>query len=139
MTTVNPTLNVNLNNPILPPVTFIPGSFLITAITRTIPMQISFTVPSNSENTYRPGQLIRLFIPHSYGMQQANNLTCKVISVQPTIISVNVDSTNFDPFVIPNNPEAETPASFSPSGAQNLTLDNTTTQVPFQPLNNVGN
>lgn len=137
--TISSTLKINVNNPYLPGVVFIPGRFLITGITQSMPMQISFTVPSNSSNTYVPGQLIRLFVPRSYGMYQADGLTAKIMSVQSITLTVNVNSLGFDAFVIPSDPLAETPASFVPAGAQNLTLDNTTAQVPFQPLNNTGN
>jgi len=101
-------------------------------------MQITFTVPSTGSNTYQPGMLIRLFVPRTYGMFQANGLTGTILSILDTVLTVDIDSSLFDIFAIPlvNN---ESPASFSGAGSRNLQYSNTTNQVAFQPLNNIGN
>lgn len=128
----------NINNPYLPGVIFIPSSMLITAITKAYPAQITFTVPSTGFNTYRQGQLIRLFIPKTYGMMQANGKTVEILSVIDNTMLVDMDSSQFDAFAIPFVTN-ESPASFSPAGSRNLEFNNNTNQVAFQPLNNIGN
>lgn len=88
-------------NTYLPPATVIPGDLLITAISQSYPMQVTFI--NSSENTYISGQNVRLVIPTVYGMQQANGLTGTILSVDDVnfIFSLDIDSTNFDPFWYP--------------------------------------
>lgn len=124
-------------NQFLPGVIQIPSTLLITAITQSFPMVITFTVPSTGANTYVIGQLVRLTIPFPYGMQQANGLTGRIVQIGLTNMSLNIDSTNFDPFTIPLS--GEQPASLAPAGSQNLEFSNLTDQVGFQSLNNIGN
>jgi hypothetical protein len=101
-------------------------------------MVVTFTVPSTGSNTYVIGQLVRLTVPRTCGMYQANGLTGRVLAVDSTTMSLNIDSTYFDTFV-DGSSTYETPASLAPAGSQNLQFNNTTGKVPFQSLNNVGN
>jgi hypothetical protein len=101
-------------------------------------MVITFTVPSTGANTYQMGQLVRLVVPRTWGMYQANGLTGKIIQIGALTMTLNIDSTRFDVFV-DGSATSETPASLSPAGSQNLEYDNTTRDVPFQSLNNIGN
>jgi hypothetical protein len=119
----------------------IPSSLLITNITQSLPMVVSVEIgnPSTEANTYIVGMSVRLFIPKSYGMFQANNLVGKITQINGDDFTLNIDSTLFDPFVIPAQPNAETPASIAPFGSNNLEYDNFTNKVPFQSLNNIGN
>ncbi len=128
----------NNSNVYLPPVVAIPSALEISAITRSNPMVITATPNTDQENTYQPRQVIKLMIPYVFGMFQANGLQVEIISVDDDEITVAVDSTNFDSFVVPNG-EIEQPASLSPAGSRNLQYDNSTRQVPFQSLNNIGN
>src|SRR5208283_4661286 len=91
----------NNANTFLPPVVVIPGSLIITAISNSFPMAVSFI--NTSANLYIPGQVMNLNIPSNYGMQQANGLQAQILSVDDTnfIFYMNVDSTNFDIFMIP--------------------------------------
>lgn len=129
--------NPNNSNTYLPGVIFIPSMLLITAITNSYPMQITFFVPPTGVNTYQAGQLIRLNIPKSYGMFQANGLTGKIISMGLTTMTLDIDSRLFDVFSIPSI--GTTPASLSPAGSRNLEYSNNTNNIAFQPLNNIGN
>jgi len=116
----------------------IPSALLITDITKAYPMVVTFTVPPAGANTYIAGQLVRLNIPYTWGMLQANGLTGKVLGVNSTTMALDIDSTNFDAFVyLPNS--VESPASLAPAGSRNLEYSNFTDQVPFQSLNNQGN
>jgi hypothetical protein len=99
---------------------------------------ITFTVPSSGANTYVLGQVVRLTVPKTWGMYQANARTGKIIQIGASTMSLNIDSTGFDAFVY-NPSSSETPASLAPAGSQNLEFNNTSGQVPFQSLNNIGN
>jgi hypothetical protein len=101
-------------------------------------MVVTFTVPSTGSNSYLSGQLVRLVVPITWGMYQANGLTGKILQVGATTMSLNIDSSRFDTF-IDGSSSKDTPASLSPAGSQNLEYNNTTDSVPFQSLNNIGN
>lgn len=129
----------NNANQYLPGTIAIPSALLITAITQSYPMMVTATVPvETASNSYIVGQLVRLMVPKSYGMYQANQLTGQILEVNGLDFFLDIDSTLFDPFVIPPS-TAETPASFSPAGSRNLQYSNSTNQVGFQSLNNRGN
>jgi len=122
----------------LPGVIQIPSMLLITGITRSYPMIVTFTVPSTGSNTYVVNQLVRLTIPRTWGMYQANGLVGQIMAVDSTTMQLDIDSNHFDAFVDGSN-TSETPASLSPAGSRNLEFNNTSRQVPFQSLNNIGN
>lgn len=126
-------------NQYLPGVIAIPSSLVIIAITRSYPMVCTITVnPVTESNTYISRQVVRLFIPYSYGMSQANGLQGKIVNVSGSNISLDIDSRLFDPFVVPAG-NAEQPASMAPAGSRNLQYSNQTDLVGFQSLNNIGN
>ncbi len=101
-------------------------------------MVITFTVPVTGSNTYVVDQVVRLTVPKTWGMFQANGLRGRILAVDSTTMTLNIDSTLFDAFV-DGSASSETPASLAPSGSQNLQFNNTTDQVGFQSLNNIGN
>lgn len=94
--------------------------------------------PVTESNTYIPGQVVRLFVPYTYGMFQANGLQGKILEVSGSNISLDIDSRLFDSFAVPAS-NAEQPASMAPAGSRNLQYNNTTNDVAFQSLNNIGN
>ena len=126
----------NNANQYLPPVITIPSSLEITAISQSNPMQITTMMNSDQVNTYQMSQVVVLTVPVTFGMWQANGLKGIISGVAGNIISLAIDSTNFDPFVNPNNGQV---ASLAPSGSNNLQFNNTTALTPFQSLNNIGN
>lgn len=125
-------------NQYLPGVIQIPSMLLITNMTQSYPLVITFSVPEFSSNTYREGQVVRLTVPRTWGMYQANGLTPRIMSVGLTTMTLDLDTTYFDAFV-DGSATSVTPASLAPAGSRNLEYDNTTNQVPFQSLNNTGN
>lgn len=129
-----------MRNNYLPPVITTPSSLQITSISQSLPAVIAVEIadPSTELNTYESGQLIRVNIPKPYGMQQMANKTVQVISNDGINISVNIDSTQFDPFAIPST-TGEAPPTIAPSGSRNVQYDNTTRLVPFQSASNRGN
>ncbi len=130
----------NNANTYLAGVITIPSTLLITAITNSKPMVMTTTYdPVTAANTYIPGMVVKLVVPKSYGMFQANGLSGKIISVLGSVFTLAIDSTNFDAFVIPAS-TAEQPASIVPSGSNNTEYNNTTVyNLPFKSLNNIGN
>lgn len=131
----------NDSNNYLPGTIQIPSSFVITEITKSNPMVITYTINDLSESfSYVPGQVVRLFVPITYGIFQADNLVGRILSIDEdnNQITVDIDSSLFDTFAIPGTGTFQ-PASFSPAGSRNLEFDNSTNQVPFQSLNNIGN
>jgi len=128
----------NNANVYLPGVIQIASALQITAITNDIVAVITAEVDDVvAYNSYIAGQLIVLTIPFEYGMQQANGLTVKILEIDDLNFSVDLNTVNFDPFVVPGSPTQQ--ASFAPSGSQNLQFSNLTNQLPFQSLNNIGN
>lgn len=125
-------------NAYLPPVITIPSALEIIAISQSLPMSITTSADSDQMNVYIPGQTIRLTVPFNYGMYQANGLMGQIQSVTAPSMTVNIDSSGFDPFVVPSS--GEQPASLAPAGSQNLQyMNGTNFSVPFQSLNNIGN
>lgn len=128
----------NNANEYLPGVIQTPSALEITNISRSYPMVVSTTnIPQTQVNIYIPQQLVKLFVPINFGMFQANGLILQILDVNGNDLSLDIDSTQFDSFVIPST--GEQPASLSPSGSQNLQYNNTTNNVPFKSLNNIGN
>jgi hypothetical protein len=127
-------------NVYLPGVIQIPSALLITNITQSSPMVVSFTVPSTGSDSYIIGQAVRLTVPITWGMFQANGLIGVILSIDTVAMtmSLNIDSTLFDTFLYSPN-SADTPASLAPAGSRNLQFNNQTDQLPFQSLNNIGN
>lgn len=128
----------NNANTYLPGTIQIPSSLLITAITQTDPAIITAEVNDvTAYNSYIAGQAILLTIPFQYGMQQANGLTVKILSIDNLNFSVDMNAVGFDAFSVPATPTQ--PASFSPSGSNNVAYSNGTNFLAFQCLNNIGN
>jgi hypothetical protein len=71
-------------------------------------------------------------------MIQANNLVGTITAINGLNFTLNLDSSLFDPFVIPTG-NVEQPATIAPFGSRNLQYNNQTDLVPFQSLNNIGN
>lgn len=127
-------------NQYLPPVIQIPSSLLITNITTSSPMVVSVAIGNTSTeaNTYIVGMAIRLFVPQTYKMYQANNLVGTIIDISGLDFTLNLDSSLFDTFVIPSG-NVEQPATIAPFGSRNYQYNNKSAEVPFQSLNNIGN
>jgi hypothetical protein len=128
-------------NQYLPPVICIPSSLLITAITQSNPMVVSVNIENTSTeaNTYIVGMSVRLTVPQSYLMYQANNLVGTITAINGLNFTLNLDSSLFDAFIVPSG-NVEQPATICPFGSRNLEYNNTNDKiVPFQSLNNIGN
>lgn len=134
-------LRKKMPNQYLPPVIQIPSALNITAIEQSLPMVITVSVGNSSTqvNDYIVGMSIKLNVPQSYGMFQANNLVGTIIAINGSNFTLNWDSSQFDPFVVPSG-NVEQPATIAPNGSRNLQYTNgTSLNVPFQSFNNIGN
>ena len=129
----------NNANQYLPGTIQIPSALEIASITQSYPMVVTATIDMETQaNTYIAGQLVRFFIPYTFGMWQLNGLTGEILSVNNLVFTIDIDSRLFDAFSIPN-PNLQGPASFSPAGSRNLSFSNITNKVGFQSLNDRGN
>ncbi len=130
-----------MTNQYLPPVILIPSSLTITSISQSLPMIISVSIqtPTTEANTYIVGMAVRLFVPQTYKMYQANNLVGTITQINGSNFTLNIDSSQFDAFVIPTG-NVEQPATIAPNGSRNLEYNNSNiNKVPFRNLNNIGN
>lgn len=127
-------------NQYLKPVIQIPSTLNIIAITQSSPMIITVEIGNSTTeaNTYIIGMAVKLFVPQTYKMYQANNLIGTITNINGSNFTLNIDSSQFDPFVIPAG-NVEIPATLTPYGSRNLQYNNFTNNVPFQSLNNIGN
>ena len=121
------------NNIFLPPSPVIPAFLLISNITRANPCVVTVSTP----NSYIAGQVVYFSVPFDYGMFQINGLSGQILVVDVTnlIFTININTLQFDTFVVPVG--GEQPASLAPSGARN---EYNVTTVPFHSLNGqIGN
>jgi hypothetical protein len=99
---------------------FQPSMRLITAITNANPAQVTTSFP----HQYFTGTIVRLDIPIADGMRQANQLFADIVVNSPTTFFINIDTTLFEPFLIPmtTNPRINTAAQVVPIGEINSVL-----------------
>ncbi len=84
---------------------FQPSMRIITAITNAA----IASVTTSFNHNYVTGTIVRLVIPLGFGMQQANDLYAPIIVKTPTTFDIAIDTSTFDPFVIPS----PTPAHYT--------------------------
>lgn len=87
-----PETNIAVQNPF-----YQPAMRQIAAITNANPAVVTTTFNHN----YITGTIIRLDITPGHGMAQANQLFAPIIRLTPTTFSIAIDTTLFDPFVVP--------------------------------------
>lgn len=71
---------------------------VITSITRANPCVITTSV----DHQYQNGLIVRVNITPAHGMFQINQQTGIVTKLTANTFSLNIDTTNYDPFVIPS-------------------------------------
>ena len=106
------------SNTYLPDSPVAPRTLLISSITNAIKCVVTVT----TDNEYITGQLVVFNVPFDYGMFQINGLMGQIIDVDETnlIFTVNINTTQFDPFIVPDSGyRVEMPASLSSAGARN--------------------
>jgi len=83
------------------------------------------------DHQYGTGLIARLYIPDGFGMVQANELKGIITKINDTQFTIDIDTTNFDAFIIPNyQPGAfGTPAQVVPVGEIHSILTESTQNV----------
>jgi len=83
------------------------------------------------DHQYSTGLIVRLYIPPYFGMPQLNEKDLPITVVNSTQFTIPIDTTNMDPFVVPNyQPGAlGTPAQAVPVGEVNDLLTMATQNV----------
>jgi len=106
---------------------FKPAMRIVTSITNSNPV----IVTTSFANSYITGLICRLYIPRGFGMQQANLFNGEITVINTTQFSMPLDTTLFDPFVIPaiNPGHFFTPAQIVPTGENSLMLTGATMNV----------
>jgi hypothetical protein len=69
----------------------------ITAITNGFPAMVTTSFP----HSYLSGLIVRMVVPHIYGMYQINDIKGTIQVVSDTAFNININTTTFDAFVIP--------------------------------------
>lgn len=82
---------------------FEPQMFNILSITQGFPCTVTTTTDgiNPAANGYQTGLIVNLKIPQGFGMVQANNLYAEITVINSTQFTMPIDTTNFEPFVIP--------------------------------------
>ena len=70
---------------------------LISAITNANPAQVTTTF----DHDYETGDIVRLNLSRWFGMTQANKLVGTITVTGTDTFTINIDTTKFDPYVIP--------------------------------------
>ena len=83
--------------PAIPYPQFQPAMRIITAITNGFPALVT----TSFDHNYQTGLIVRLDIPQEYGMQQANKLFAPITRIDATNFAIEIDTRNFDPFIVP--------------------------------------
>lgn len=76
--------------------TFQPAMRIISSITNGFPALVTTTF----RHQYSTGMIIRLNIPAGFGMQEANQLYGPIVVTGDTTFTIDIDTTNMDPYVI---------------------------------------
>ena len=76
----------------------------ILTITQGNPTTITTTYDGTDAQAhdYLSGLIVRLVVPLGYGIQQLNGYLGPINVINTTQFTVNIDSTQFDPFVVPS-------------------------------------
>lgn len=99
---------------------------IVTAITNTNPALVT----TSFAHQYKTGLIVRLFVPILDGMQQISGMTGTITVTSPTMFIIDIDSTYFDPFMIPAMPpSAYTCAQVIPIAEVNSILTEATQNV----------
>lgn len=76
--------------------TFQPAMRIIASITNGFPAVVTTTF----DHQYATGMIVRLNIPLGFGMQQANQKYAEIIVTGDTTFTIDIDTSQMDPYVI---------------------------------------
>lgn len=95
---------------------FQPAMRIITNVTNGFPA----IVTTSFAHQYDTGLIIRLILPPGYGMDQVNQKFSQINVIDETSFSIDIDTTDFQPFVTPESPTQF--AQAIPTGEINSTV-----------------
>lgn len=79
---------------------FTPAMRLVSDVTRErVP-----TVTTTFAHGYVDGLIVRFYVPDAVGMPQLHHLTSPITVTSDTTFTIDIDTSQFDPFVVPANP-----------------------------------
>lgn len=61
-------------------------------------------VTTSFDHQYETGDIVRLYVPKGWGMFQMNHKMGTIAVTSPTSFDIDIDSVNFDVFVVPPDP-----------------------------------
>lgn len=105
---------------------------IISAISNSYPMEVTTTFAHD----YFDGGIYRLIVPQIYGMPDVNQLAMVITVTSDTTFTMDIDSTFFQPFIIPDPIPAKKQQcpQVVPVGEINSSLKSATQNVlPFAP------
>jgi hypothetical protein len=103
--------------------TYQPAARIVTSITNAYPALVTtgtITYPAHVQaitpyvHQYISGTIVRFKIPNYFGMSQLNGQEGEITVVTTTTFTVDIDTTMYDPFVIPPIVLVLDPISFPP-------------------------
>ena len=74
-------------------------------------------ITTADEHSYVKGNTVGFLIPQSFGMRELNSLEANVLEVTDDTLTVDINTTQFTPFVVPAT--FSTPAMVIPIGSTN--------------------
>lgn len=109
---------------------FQPAMRTITAITNAFPAQVTTEI----DHQYQTGLVVRILVPDIYGMYQCNGLFGTIEVTSATTFHIDLDTTTFDVFSIPDPlPQGYTNAQSVPIAESNDMLSESVQNVlPYQ-------
>lgn len=79
--------------------TFQPAMRIITAITKANPA----TITTSFAHNFFTGDIVRLYVPKTFGMRQADHLQGTITVTSTTQFTIDIDTTDFDTFAVPGS------------------------------------
>ena len=92
---------------------FTPRRFMISGISNAQYAVVTFT----ENHDYIVNEIIGLRVSKPYSMVEINNKEAKVLAITDNTVTVDVDSSNFNPFVIPASVIGTSPPCAVPSAS----------------------
>lgn len=80
--------------------TFQPAMRVITNITNAVQAEVT----TMYDHQYETGLIVRIDVPPADGMFQINKQAAAITVTSPNTFTIAIDTTNYDPFVIPEDP-----------------------------------
>lgn len=98
---------------------FQPSMRLVTAITNDFPALVT----TSFDHQYKDGTIVRIDVADGYGMQQIDQKVGEIVVTSPTTFTIDIDTRQFEPFVLPPSyPNVTQFSQVVPVGENNNTL-----------------